>query len=331
MSRNKTRKSSTRKLKTNIRSLTGGAYGTFTRYGPRYPTRSDPRIPKWAAPENINNYLEVLAEEDEKTRKAELARYKAATANYAAKFKARSGDKIGAKVPPSRSSASQERRRAAQAADLLEQPNKFAVGRMMLLNDEITLSELERRVKICELLLLHMNRVFATKNNGLFDNDKYRLSPQFIDDFVFIPNKDGETLLGQIRHNYHPVSKEDRISIYGSPYYIPDGAHGSRMDPGSRPRPPEPSILYSLLIDDIQFLNKRKVKTIYPGVISEKSDPNAIETEVITYGDITSALFETRLQIREYNQRPRNKQGKPLNFSIQHFTSENQRLNGLNV
>ena len=326
MSQNKTRKSSTKKIKPNKLSMRGGAYGAFTRYGPGYPTRYDPRIPKGISPENIEEYREFLAEQDEKDLRAAAAHKKSVNTKFKARvslakqsvpslfsptvMRSSAGDKVGAEVQPSRSSASQESRWAAQAAALLEPPNGMAV-RIENLNDETTLSELERRVKTCELLLLHMNRVFSTRNKGLFDNDEYRLSPQFIDDFVFIPNKDGETLLGQIRHNYHPVTREDRISIYGSPYYIPSLPHGAKMDP-----------------DDIQFLNKRKVKNIYPGVISEPSDPDAIETEVITYGDITSTLFETRLQIREYNQRPKNNQGKTLNFSIQQpFTAEYQYLN----
>ena len=217
----------------------------------------------------------------------------------------------------------QEARWAQQADAVLAPPIRASVARMSPLNDEITLIELERRVKICELLLLHMNRLFSTKIDNLVSIEGATLSPQFIDDFVFVPNKDGQTILGRIRHNYHPVTKEDRISIIG--VLTPDG---DRANLGPRGTQPNPSIMYSLLIDQIQFLNKRKVKSIYPGVLSERADPGAIETDVITYGDITSTLFETRLQIREYKQRPRNNQGRQLNFSQPRFSVENQLMNG---
>ena len=150
---------------------------------------------------------------------------------------------------------------------------------------EIPLNELERRVRICEEILHIMIHIVQDPHPA----------PNYLNTFVYIPYIPKFKMLG---HNSSVIA------------YLIKRANGSYYEAGMA------AASINLKPDETNFLNKLPIQ-----VELNSMPPGILNVEIITYETISKALFETRLQIHEYEKVPRNVLGARINFSQMPYTA----------
>ncbi len=153
---------------------------------------------------------------------------------------------------------------------------------------EIPLSELERRVRICEEILYIMNH--AVEHSNPVTN--------YLNNLVYIPyipefNPPGAP--------WAPDARIENLSIHKN------GTSARSVN----------TTTYNINIkpNETNFLNKLPMQVNFPYYANQ-----TLNVEIIRRETISKALFETRLQIHEYEKVPRNVLGARINYSQMPYT-----------
>ena len=154
---------------------------------------------------------------------------------------------------------------------------------------ELPLSELERRVRICEEILYIMNKNITSTRH---------IKTNYLNDLVYIPD----------------IPEFHTFSVYPNPMGI---ITQILMNHKSRECVIETDKMFQLSGDpnETNFLNKLPIIARV-----NTSQSRRLNVEIITYETISKALFETRLQIHEYEKVPRNVLGARINYSQMPYT-----------